>query len=64
MAIQSARNYRFLRNRGIAIRSSVDYLIATVCIEQDFSLLHNDSDFEPFEMHLGLKIVHPEALAN
>jgi hypothetical protein len=25
-------------------------------------LLHHDSDFEPFEHHLGLRVLHPPAL--
>jgi hypothetical protein len=25
-------------------------------------LLHHDSDFEPFEKHLGLHVVHPPSI--
>ena len=59
LAIQSARNYRFLRQKGITVRKTIDSLIATYCIENDHELLHNDSDFDGYEKHLGLRVVHP-----
>jgi len=57
IAIQSARNYRYLRSLGITVRKTIDVLIATCCIENGYSLLHNDRDFEPFVLHLGLMCV-------
>ncbi len=59
IAIKSADNYRELRRRGITIRKTIDCLIATFCIEHQFSLLHNDNDFEPFEFYLSLPVIHP-----
>lgn len=59
LAIASARNFRVLRKKGITIRSTIDCLIATFCIEDDHLLLHNDRDFDYFEQHLGLKVFHP-----
>ena len=59
LAVQSARNYRFLRQKGITVRKTIDSLIATYCIENDHELLHNDSDFDGYEEHLGLRVVHP-----
>jgi predicted nucleic acid-binding protein len=59
LAVQSARNYRFLRQKGITVRKTIDSLIATYCIENDHQLLHNDSDFDGYEEHLGLRVVHP-----
>jgi hypothetical protein len=59
LVVQSARNFRFLRNLGITIRGTVDCLIATFCIENGHQLLHNDSDFDHFERHLGLNVLHP-----
>ena len=55
LAIRSADNYRFLRSHGFTVRTSVDCLIATFCIENGFELLHSDRDYAPFEEHLGLK---------
>jgi predicted nucleic acid-binding protein len=59
MALKSADNYRFLRKRGITIRKTIDCLIATFCIEHTLDILHSDSDFDPFEQHLHLNVVHP-----
>ena len=59
LAITSARNYRELRTLGFTVRSTIDCLIATFCIEQKHVLLHNDRDFDAFEEHLGLLVLHP-----
>ncbi len=57
IAIKSADNYRVLRKKGITIRKTIDVIIATFCIENNFSLLHNDKDFAPFEKYLKLNVV-------
>lgn len=57
MAIKSAWNYRLLRSKGITIRKIMDIIIGTFCIENGFTLLHNDKDFLPIEKYLGLKVV-------
>ena len=62
LAIASARNLRTLRDRGITIRNSADCLIATFCIMEGHQLLHRDRDFDPFETHLGLNVLHPPAV--
>ncbi len=59
LAVQSARNYRFLRQKGITVRKTIDSLIATFCIENEYELLHNDNDFNGYEKHLGLRVIHP-----
>ena len=59
LALAAAENYRFLRTRGITIRGTIDCLIATFCLVEGHQLLHRDRDFEPFETHLGLRVVHP-----
>ncbi len=58
-AIASAKNYLLLRERGYTVRKTLDCLIATFCIVQGHSLLHRDRDFDPFEQHLGLEVIHP-----
>jgi predicted nucleic acid-binding protein len=55
LAIQAARNFRVLREKGITVRKTVDCIIATRCIMDDLTLLHSDRDFAPFVAHLGLK---------
>ena len=62
LAVASARNYRHLRELGITIRNTVDTLVATFCIEEDYELLHHDRDFDFFKEHLGLRVVN--SLAN
>ena len=54
IAVQAARNYRALRERGVTVRKTIDTLIATRCIESGYSLLYSDRDFDPFVEHLGL----------
>jgi predicted nucleic acid-binding protein len=60
LAILSARNYRQLREVGVTIRTAVDCLIATFCISQGHTLLHRDRDFDAFEKHFGLRVIHPQ----
>lgn len=57
LVILAASNYRHLRKKGCTVRTTIDCLIATFCIENDFTLMHNDRDFEPFEKYLGLHAV-------
>lgn len=59
LAIKSALNYRALRKKGITVRKTIDSLIATFCIENECPLLHSDSDYDAYETHLGLIVVHP-----
>ena len=56
LAIQSALNFRQLRKKGITIRKTNDVIIATFCIYHDYAF-HSDSDFEPFQRHLGLRLL-------
>ena len=59
LAVAAARNYRRLRAAGRKVRGTIDCLIATVCLTNSHSLLHNDHDFDHFERHLGLSVIHP-----
>ncbi len=58
VAIDAARNYRRLRARGVTVRGTIDVIIATRCLVNDYRLLHSDRDFDPFEEHLGLRVVN------
>jgi predicted nucleic acid-binding protein len=58
IAIASASKYRSLRTQGITIRKTIACLIATCCIRKGHALLHRDRDFDPFEKHLGLRVIH------
>ena len=55
--LRAAELYRSLRRRGITIRKPVDCMIASVAIEHDLALLHNDRDFDRIETYCGLKVV-------
>lgn len=56
IAVAAAMNYRTLRKNGITVRKTIDVLIATFCIENDFELIHNDRDFDGMETLLGLRV--------
>jgi predicted nucleic acid-binding protein len=57
IAVAAARNHRALRSRGVTPRSTIDTIIATFCISEGHELLHCDRDFDPFERHLGLRVL-------
>ena len=52
----AAQHFRALRAQGITVRSSIDVLVATFCIERDYALLHRDRDFDAFEELRGLRV--------
>ena len=57
VAATAAANYRLLRRRGVTIRTTIDMIIGTFCIERGHMLLHSDRDFEPMERILGLQTI-------
>jgi predicted nucleic acid-binding protein len=59
IALAAARNHRALRARGVTPRGTIDTIIATFCIVGGHDLLHCDRDFDPFERHLGLRVLRP-----
>ena len=59
LAREAARNYRTLRSGGHTVRKTIDCLIATFCLRGQYSLLHRDRDFDPFERFLDLSVIHP-----
>jgi len=54
--IRAAEVYRSLRKRGVTIRKPVDCMIASVAIEYDIPLLHNDRDFDYMAKYSNLRI--------
>ena len=54
--LRAAEVYRSLRKKGITIRKPVDCMIASVAIEYDIHLLHNDRDFDHIAKHSTLRI--------
>ena len=59
VAIQSAQNYRALRKAGVTVRKTMDIIIATFCIIEGLTLLHDDRDFDPMVSHFSLKTPTP-----
>jgi predicted nucleic acid-binding protein len=56
-AVEAPRNYRLPRSRGITVRKTIDMIIGTFCLMGEHTLLHDDRDFDPMAVHLGLRIV-------
>ncbi|MFW6255517.1 MAG: PIN domain nuclease [Candidatus Sumerlaeota bacterium] len=54
---QAAAMYRSLRKKGVTIRKPVDCLIASVALENDLALLHNDRDFDHISQHFKLQTI-------
>jgi len=54
--LRAAEIYRSLRKKGITIRKPVDCMIASVAMEYDIHLLHNDRDFDHIAKHSKLRI--------
>lgn len=54
--VRAAEIYRSLRKKGITIRKPVDCMIASVAIEYDIHLLHNDRDFNHIAKHSKLRV--------
>ncbi|OGW39587.1 MAG: twitching motility protein PilT [Nitrospirae bacterium RBG_13_39_12] len=52
----AAKIYFNCRNKGITIKSTIDYLIAQTAIENNLYLLHNDSDFDRISKVAKFKI--------
>lgn len=57
IALKCADNYRRLRKAGITVRSTIDVIIATYCIEHQIPLLFSDKDFMPFISKLRMPSV-------
>jgi len=55
--------YRRCRRRGITIRSTIDCLIAAVCLEADAELYQNDRDFTGIAKVHGVKLYRPQTIA-
>ena len=54
---QAAAIYRKCRQKGKTIRSTIDCLIATLCLRDDKPLLSKDRDFENIALCFPLKLI-------
>lgn len=57
LAAQAAKGYRRLRSIGVTPRKTIDVIIGVYCIANGHHLLHQDSDFDAMETHLGLRVL-------
>ena len=55
--LHSAELYRSLRKKGVTIRKPLDCMIASVAMEHDIAILHNDRDFDHIAKHSKLKVM-------
>jgi hypothetical protein len=55
--IEAANIYRLCMKKGKTVRKTIDCLIASVAIENDLRLLHNDSDFDHIEECTALRVM-------
>lgn len=55
-AYEAAALYRLLRSKRVTVRSSNDCLIAWLCLANNFSIHHNDKDFDNIAKYTSLKI--------
>ena len=55
LVLDATQHYRSLRAQGFTVRSPIDVLIASFCIDNDYALLHRDRDFNAFEDLRGLR---------
>jgi predicted nucleic acid-binding protein len=51
---RAAQMYRNLRRRGLTVRSPIDALVAALCLQRGYALLHADRDFDAYATHHGL----------
>src|SRR6202011_540530 len=59
LAIEAARNFRSLRQRGRTVRKTIHCLIVTFCLRHGHRLLDRNRDYDHFEDLLGLAVIHP-----
>lgn len=55
--LQAAELYRTARRRGHTIRSTIDCLVAAVCVREDSLLLHRDRDYDRLASCSALRIL-------
>jgi predicted nucleic acid-binding protein len=53
--LQAAWIYRACRKQGETVRKTVDCIIAAICLENNLTLLHKDSDFDRIAACVGLR---------
>ena len=57
LALKSAEYARKLRKKGISITSTVELMVATFCVENDYPMLYTSRNYLHFEENLNLRNV-------
>ncbi len=55
--VEAARIYRLCRAKGYTVRSTIDCLIAQLCLRDDLTLLTKDRDFKAIANFLPLQLL-------
>lgn len=55
--LEAARIYRTCRNKGYTIRSTIDCIIAQLCLRDNLPLLSKDRDFKTISQWFSLTLV-------
>ena len=55
--VSAAFTYGECRKKGKTVRSTVDCVIAAICLENDLTILHKDRDYNIIEECAGLKVL-------
>ena len=56
-SVLAAKLYFDLRKKGVTIRKSTDCLIASIALQYDFLLVHNDTDFDLLAQNSHLRVL-------
>jgi predicted nucleic acid-binding protein len=57
--IEAARIYRGCRSKGYTIRSTIDCVIARLCLRDDLEILCKDRDFPTIARCFPLRLIMP-----
>ena len=57
MFIYASTLYRTIRKNGKTIRSPIDCIIVSLCLEHEVNLLYNDKDFDIISQYTSLRSV-------
>lgn len=55
--LKAAEIYRDCRKKGRTLRKTVDCIITAICLENNLTLFHKDSDFNLIEECTGIKVL-------
>lgn len=55
--IMASNLYRNCRKRGKTVRTTVDCIISAICIENNLTLLHKDSNYDSISANSELKVL-------